>query len=135
MGNKKSSKNSQVAEKTIDSSMESEPDLPEIDLISLNEPADLGDFAAVWNHLASQPTIARPPSPGGSDATEVPPSRKQFSQKAKNGIPTGSTHTTAITIGTSENSARKARSKTKSKSKKAQQQQLHAESSSFVDEE
>lgn len=135
MGNKKSSKNSQVGDKTVDSSIESEPDLPEIDLISLSEPPELGDFSVVWDHLASSRIITRPSSPGGSDVTEVPPSRKQLLRTAKNGISTDSTGANAVAIGTSENSVRKARHKSKSKLKKSKERQRHPESSSFEDEE
>ena len=60
----------------------SDPELlPEIDLISLDEPesVDLGDFTNVWQHLASFSNILQPVSE--ADVTEIPASRKQFIQK------------------------------------------------------
>lgn len=60
----------------------SEDPLPEIDLISLDEPeiVDLGDFIPVWQHLASYSYQEK--SSGIPEAMEPPASRRQFMQKS-----------------------------------------------------
>jgi hypothetical protein len=60
--------------------------VPEMDLISLNEPekVELGDFTAVWQHLSIQPTPEDPsPNIGAANINEdsIPVSRKQLTQK------------------------------------------------------
>jgi hypothetical protein len=60
----------------------------EMDLISLNDPVDLGDFTAVWEYLRSytpstpvHPTPVAPVAP--SVPSEISASRKQFLKKAE----------------------------------------------------
>jgi len=56
--------------------------LPELDLISLDEPeiVDLGDFSAVWEHLS----VRSPPAKSSpvSEISDLPASRKQLTQKS-----------------------------------------------------
>jgi hypothetical protein len=62
-----------------------EDELPEVDLISLDEPepmVDLGDFASVWEFLATQPsTYSSAASTTPTIADHVPASRKQPRKK------------------------------------------------------
>ena len=90
---------------------EDDEELPEIDLISFDEPeavADLGDFSAVWQYLASQREPTRP-----SNLTENPASRRQFLKKAESVQNTVKTNILSIRNIKSKLSSQPARQKTK----------------------